>query len=173
MVRTRPDAPLTPQTAIRAIQRVDPGQPVSDFSEMEHIRVESLVPDRLSATAVGLIAACGLLLTLIGTFGASKYVASQQKHEIGVRLVLGATARDILYPQAWRSVRTAFYGIAGGEALALLLKPVVAAFGGTLTAGGVDAVAIGLLLLVTSVAAAMIPAWQGTQADPMNALRQD
>jgi putative ABC transport system permease protein len=100
-------------------------------------------------------------------------VASQQKHEIGVRLVLGATARDILYPQAWRSVRTAFYGIAGGEALALLLKPVVAAFGGTLTAGGVDAVAIGLLLLVTSVAAAMIPAWQGTQADPMNALRQD
>jgi hypothetical protein len=172
MVRTRPDAALRLQTALRAVHEVDPDQAVSDFAEMEDIRVETLVPDRLSTTAVSLIAACGLLLTLIGAFGASNYVANLQKHETGVRLMLGATTRDIVVPQAWRSVKTAIYGIAAGEALALFLRPFVAAFGGTLAVDRVDVLAIGLLLLLTSVGASLLPTWRGTHADPLNALRQ-
>jgi hypothetical protein len=71
---------------------IDPGQALSDFAEMEHVRVETLVPDRLSATAVSLIALCGLLLTLT------------------VRWAPRTT---------WRAVKTGIYGIAGGEALAM------------------------------------------------------
>ncbi len=172
MMRTRRDAPLTLETVRRLVRGVDPGQAVSEFGEMSQIRTETLLPERLSADAVGLIAGCGLLLTCVGAFGASNYAARQAQRELSVRRMLGATTSDLLVPHAWRSIRVVLAGIGAGEALTLLLKPLAVAFGLAPT-GRLDALGIGLLLLGTSVGAAMLPAWRGSRVDPMAALRQD
>src|SRR5262249_33749745 len=122
MARTRPDAPLTLELVRRLVRDVEPGQAVSDFGEMSQIHSEALGPDRLSAHAVSPIAACGLLLTCAGTFGAANYTARQAQREHSVRRMLGATTRDILIPHAWRSCRIALAGIGVGEVLTMLVK---------------------------------------------------
>jgi putative ABC transport system permease protein len=165
--------PLDTVQALRGIVRqADPGIPVYDIQTLEENINSWLRDDRLLAGFLGLLAALALGLACIGLYGVMSYSVGQRTHEIGVRLAMGATGREI----SWMVLRSCVKLCSAG----ILIGLVVAAPVGVLTAsfmygiGGFDPVTllgVTLLLLSVSVLAGYLPARRAMRVDPMAALR--
>jgi putative ABC transport system permease protein len=165
--------PLDTVQALRGIVRqADPGIPVYDIQTLEESINSWLRDDRLLAGFLGLLAALALGLACIGLYGVMSYSVGQRTHEIGVRLAMGATGREI----SWMVLRSCVKLCSAG----ILIGLVVAAPVGVLTAsfmygiGGFDPVTllgVTLLLLSVSVLAGYLPARRAMRVDPMAALR--
>jgi putative ABC transport system permease protein len=121
-----------------------------------------------------------LILTLSGLFSVLSYLVEQRRKEIGVRMALGATARDVGRLVLSQSIRPVGIGLAAGSALALGLAVVLLATPVAAEIGRVvhvfDPVAYGASLVCIAVAcalAALFPTMKATRVDPMTTLRQD
>jgi predicted permease len=121
-----------------------------------------------------------LILTLSGLFSVLSYLVEQRKKEIGVRMALGATARDVASLVLSQSIRPVSIGLAVGSALALGLAIVLMATPAADQIGGIvrvfDPLAYGASLLCIGLAcalAALIPTLRAARVDPMTTLRQD
>ena len=121
-----------------------------------------------------LLVFAGLALTLaaVGIYGVMSYVASQRTHEIGIRMALGAQARDVLKLIIGNGMALALIGVAVGLAGALALTRVMAGilFGVT-TTDALTYVIVSLGLVVVALLACYIPARRATKVDPLVALR--
>jgi predicted permease len=174
MARTRGDAAST-GTAIReAVHAVDPGQPVSDLKTMDQRVALSLGPRRSAVTLLTIFAVMALSLSAVGLFGLVRYSVEQRTQEIGVRMALGASRRDVLGMVLREGLRLALAGVCGGLLAAFALTRVLASllYGVSatdpLTFGG-----IALLLILVALLASWIPAWRATCVDPLVALRYE
>jgi predicted permease len=121
-----------------------------------------------------------LVLTLSGLFSVLSYLVEQRAKEIGVRMALGATMRDVGELVLWQSIRPVGYGLVAGTGLALALGTVLMATPGAALIGSVvrvfdpAAYAASLLCIVTAcAAAAAVPAWRAARIDPIATLRQE
>jgi putative ABC transport system permease protein len=156
------------------IQRLDPALPITHARTLTDLVGESVQPQRFSMTVVGLFAIVALALAAIGIYGVMANVVSQQTHEIGVRMALGARASAVTWSVLRRALVLMAIGVAIGTAGALALTRVMA---GLLyevrpTDAGTFAGAAVLLALL-AVAASLIPAWRATRVDPLIALRAE
>jgi putative ABC transport system permease protein len=118
--------------------------------------------------------AVALLLAAAGVYGVTRFSVGQRRHEIGVRIALGATARDVVRLILARSVRLILIGVglglAGGMAIARLMGSVL--FG--ISAVDPLTYAIVTALVGTSgVIATYLPAHRATRVDPLTALRAE
>ena len=123
------------------------------------------------SSVIGLAA---LLLTLSGIYGVLSYVVSQRTREIGVRMALGATTREVTRLILMQSMRLAILGTALGGSLAMGMSRVLAsslvminAFDRAAYAGGA------LVVLAACAAAAYFPSRRAARIDPMITLRYD
>ncbi|MBD0372276.1 MAG: ABC transporter permease [Pyrinomonadaceae bacterium] len=173
-VRTS-SAPESMTASIRKeIYAIDPDQPVSDVATMEERLNQSLSQPRFSATLLGMFAVVALLLAAVGIYGVMSYLVTQRTHEIGIRMALGASARDILKMVVGHGMMLTLIGVGCGLVAAFLLTRFLASLlfevssFDPLTYAGVS-----LLLLLVAFIACYIPARRATRVDPMVALRYE
>lgn len=122
----------------------------------------------------GLFAALGLGLAAIGVYGTVAHSVAERRRELGVRIALGASRRDILRAVLRESVTLALAGVAvgllGTKYGVLLLRPV--AYGADLFNAPMFAV-MALVLLAIAGASALVPAYRATKLDPTESLRSE
>jgi ABC-type antimicrobial peptide transport system permease subunit len=174
-VHTEAD-PLALLPAIRTqVQSLDPGMPLYDVRTLEtHITEGKGRFFGLAATLVGLFGLIGAVLAAIGLYGVTAYAVGQRRHEIGVRMALGARPEQILGMILRQSVVLTSLGVG----LGLLVAAVMTRFFANLlvgvsptdplTFGGVALVLIGVALVSSAV-----PARQAASVDPMLALHYE
>ena len=157
-----------------AIARLDPELPLSDAQAAVEVVADSVRPQRFSMTLVGLFAMVALALAAIGIYGVLANAVTQQTHEIGVRMALGARGASVMWSVLRRALLLMAIGVAIGTAGALALTRVMA--GLLYEVHPTDAVTFAgsaLLLALLAVTAGLVPAWRATRVDPLVALRAD
>jgi predicted permease len=174
VLRTAGD-PLALVPALRgAVRAIDADQPLFNLRRLEELRAASIAPQRLQMSLLGLFAAVALALAALGIYGVLAYAVSQRMREIGIRMALGAQARDVSRLVVKQGVRLALLGVALGVlaafALTRLLEKLLFGVSATdpLTFG-----AITLLLIGVALVACWIPARRATKVGPLIALRCD
>ncbi len=174
VVRTEGDPASLGPAAVREIQAVDREQPVSDVRTMEGWLAESTARTRFGTLLLGAFACAALVLAAVGIYGVLSYSVAQRRNEIGVRMALGAQARDVLRLVVGQGMRLVLVGVALGLAGALALTRLMSGllYGVEATDPATFA-ANALLLAAVSLAACYIPARRATRVDPATALRRE
>src|SRR5262245_27006609 len=122
--------PLALSAAVRSeMRQLDPAVPVRGLRSMEQLVGRSVAPQRFNMSLLGLLAALGLVLAAVGIYGVTVYGVSQRMHEIGLRMALGAQARDVMKMIVRQGMALATIGVAIGliasYALTRLLKTLL------------------------------------------------
>jgi putative ABC transport system permease protein len=161
-------------TARAALDRVDRELPFIQPQTMEQVIRDSLGQQRLTMSLLGAFALLALLLALIGIYGAVAYTVEQRTGEIGLRMALGAQARDVLRLIVSQGMQPVMIGLLLGLGTTFALGGLLAsqlyevsAHSPTLLGGTT------FLLGTVAIAACLIPARRATRVDPIVALRYD
>lgn len=161
--------------AIRgAVHDVDPGQPVADLKTMDQRITLSMGPRRSAVALLSVFAAMALTLAAVGLFGLLRYNVAQRTREIGVRMALGASRRDVLRMVLGESLRLVLLGVAGGLIAAFAFTRVLSSLlYGVSATDPLMFAGTALVLTFVSLMASWIPAHRATRVDPMVALRYE
>jgi putative ABC transport system permease protein len=157
-----------------AVWSVDKDQPLGALLTMDERLSHSLMRRRFSVTLLSVFGTTAVLLAAVGLYGVLAFVVSQRRREIGVRIALGATGRDVIADILGQGLRLAGLGMAIGLALALAVTRLMSAllFGTSPTDVATFAGAA-TLLTVIATAASLVPALRASRVDPLVALRDE
>ena len=163
-------APIVTST----ILAVDPELPVFDIMTMDRRLLESLGPQRTSMVLTLVFAGVAFVLAVIGIYGVLTWALTQRIGEIGVRMALGARARDIVRMVVRQGGRLTGIGLVVGVVGAVVLARLMTTQIHHVSAldPAVFAVVVGGLALA-AVFASWIPARRASRIDPMQALRDE
>jgi putative ABC transport system permease protein len=174
VVRTEVD-PRSLAGAVRdAVQAVDPEQAVFDVRTMEERVADAASGVRFNATLLGFFGFVALLLAAVGVYGVIAYSVAERTHEIGIRVALGASRRDVAEMVMTQGTLMTAAGLALGLAGAVFATRYLTSllYGiaprDPVTLGGSAA-----LLGVVALAACYLPARRAIRVDPMVALRHE
>ncbi len=161
--------------AIReGVHQVDPSQPVSDLKTMDQRILISMGPRRAAVALLSVFAAMALTLAAVGLFGLIRYNVTQRTQEIGVRMALGASRRDVLRMVLGESMRLAGLGVAVGLLTAFALTRVLASLLYAVSATDpLTFAGMALVLTLVALLASWVPAHRATRVDPLVALRYE
>jgi predicted permease len=174
MARTRGDAASLGAAIREAVHAVDPGQPVSDLKTMDERVALSLGPRRSAVTLLTIFAVMALSLSAVGLFGLVRYSVAQRTQEIGVRMALGASRRDVLAMVLREGLRLALAGVVVGLLAAFALTRVLASLlYGVSATDPLTFAGMALLLTLVALLASWFPARRATRVDPLVALRYE
>ena len=173
-IRTHGDAASMVSIVRRELQRLMPGIAYVSITPLEDILEPNVRPWRLGATMFALFGGLALLLAAVGLYSVIAYNVTQRSHELGVRIALGAQARDVVRLVLESGLRVAIAGIVIGGAIALLAGKFIAPLLYRVSPRDplVYLVAASTLLAV-AILASLIPARRATRVDPNVALRAD
>jgi len=173
-VRTAGDPERYVNPVRRAVQSVDPDQPLSAVSSMDDLISRSVGQRRLSMMLLSLFSGIALVLASVGIYGLMSYSVAQRSRELGVRIALGAARADVLRLVLRQGMTLALTGIVIGVGVAFGLSRVIESqlFGvratDPATFGG-----MAVLLTLTALTANLVPAWRATRVDPAVVLRDE
>jgi putative ABC transport system permease protein len=156
------------------VRDLDPEQPITSIATMEERLGLALSGPRFSALLLGLFGLMGLVLAAVGIFGVMSYVVTQRTHEIGIRIALGATRRDVLGLVVGQGIRLTIVGLGIGLAASVALTRLMTTllFGVSAT-DPITFALISVLLATVALLACYLPARRATKLDPMIALRYE
>ncbi|HEU4453547.1 MAG TPA: FtsX-like permease family protein, partial [Longimicrobium sp.] len=174
LVRTSGDPAALSAAVAREVRAVDPLLPVDAVRPMSSVVSDVVARPRLNAVLLGAFSAAALLLAALGIYGVIAYAVSQRTREIGVRVALGATPRDVLRMVVGQGVRMAAVGLGVGLVVALAATRLMRSMlfgvepGDPLTLAAVLAT-LGAVALLASY----LPARRAARTDPLVALRAE
>jgi len=171
-LRTAGD-PGTLGDAIRPeVEAVDPNVPVYAVRTMEDVIARSMAERRFALQILGFFAGVALLLAAIGIYGVMAYTFSQRRHEIGIRMALGAQPRDILRMALSEGMTLVAIGLGSGLVGALILTRFLRSMLYAVSPNDpLTFVALPAVLAAVALLACFVPARRATQVDPLAALR--
>jgi predicted permease len=161
---------LTP--AIReTLSAIDPELPLFGVQTMRSRIDQSLATRRIPLQLLGVFAAVALFLAAVGIYGALAYSVSQRSREIGIRMAMGSTPRDVFRTVVVQGARVTVAGLLIGAAVAVGLTRLMRSllFGVEPTDPAVMAT-VAAILAVVGLAACILPARRATSVDPVKAL---
>jgi putative ABC transport system permease protein len=167
--------PLALVPILRAeVRRLDPSAPITNVSTVEAEIGESLAVRRFQALLLGLFSVLAVLLAAVGIFGLMAQVVARRTAEIGLRMALGASPRDVLRVVLRQGVILGLaggvVGVAGAFALARGLRTLLFGVG---AADPVSYAGAAVVLVFAVLLACGLPAWKASRVDPMVALRHE
>jgi putative ABC transport system permease protein len=173
LVRTSNDPAALQETLRRKTRERSPDVPVK-FTTMDASLSENVAAPRFRTLMLVIFAAVAVCLAMAGVYGVMAYMVSQRSNEIGLRMALGASPRDV-----WRLVLRQgmlltgaglVLGLAGAIAATRLLTSVLFE---VKPSDPTTYAAVAALLAVVALAASYIPAYRASKVDPLVALRQE
>ncbi|MBZ5586357.1 MAG: FtsX-like permease family protein, partial [Acidobacteriia bacterium] len=173
-VRAEGDPLRLASAVTAAIRPPDPEAPVSDVFTMSRLIRNDATAMIYVAVLMGVFGVLALVLSSIGVYGVMAYLVSEQTHEIGVRIALGASAGEILGTVFRRGMTTALAGLALGLGAAYGMARLLASlvFGVTAT-DPATFLAIPAALIASAALAIYVPARRAMKVDPIAALRYE
>ena len=174
VVMRAPENPTAAISAARQIARDVDSRLMPRFSTLSTIYSLSLEARRFSLALVGIFSWTALLLAVAGVYGITAYGVTQRTREIGVRMALGASVRDVIGLIVNQGLATAAVGVMVGIVGALLLARGMQSMLFEVSASDPATFAlVSLVLLLCVVASCWLPAQRATRVDPMIALRYE
>ena len=177
-LQVRGDPAVARQTLLDRLGKVDPGT-LEMMTLRTAAQINAVLLERAFWASV-FLGGLALALTVSGLFSVLSYLVEQRRHEIGVRMALGADGRSVARLVLVQTIRPVAIGLVAGGALAtslatvLLATPFAAHMGSMVRVLDPVAYAASLLLIVVAcVAAAGIPASRAARIDPMQVLRDE
>ena len=173
VVRTAGDPSAMADAVRKAVWSVDPEQPVWKVYSMDFMVERSVGPRRFLMWIMTVYSGLALLLASIGLYGLMAYQVAQRSREIGVRMALGAQARDVLGLILRRGARLTLIGLAFGLAAAFGLgRSVSSMLYGVNPTDPPSFIGAALVLLLVALIASYLPARRATRANPVTVLHQ-
>jgi predicted permease len=174
VVKTPSDPALLSNAMREAVRFVDPAQPIGDVQTMEDLVMASLGSRRFAVILLSFFAGIALFMSALGLYGVVSYTASQRRHEMGIRMALGADRQQILALVLGHGMRLTciglFLGALGSLALA---RPISRQLFHTSTLDPLTFVLMTLMLLAVGLLATIIPARRITKMDALQACRHE
>jgi predicted permease len=164
------------ERAVRAeVYAIDPQQPVTEVRALNAvIDDEILAGPRFSLLLLGVFAAVGLLLAVVGVYGIVAYSVARQRAEFGVRFALGASRVDVLRLVLARGIRLIALGTVAGLVLAFWATRVLSAqVWGVSTRDPLAYAAVAIVLGAAGLLASLPPALRAARSSPLAALRAE
>jgi len=174
VVSTVGDPNSLSSVVLAEIHEIDKNLPLPEAAPMTAVYSASISARRFNTLLLSIFAGIATILAATGIYGVISYLVTRRTHEIGVRIALGAEARNILALIVGRGLLLAVFGVTIGLAGALAVTRVLAKmlYGVTTTDPttfvGVSALLIGIVLV-----ACYVPARRAMRVDPMVALRYE
>jgi len=162
-------------SAVRhAIEELDPDLPVAGIQTMDEVVSTSVAQPRLLTALVGSFAGFALILAAVGVYGVMAYSVSQRAHEVGIRMALGASPRDIFTLVIGQGMRLVLTGVVLGFFASLGLTRLLSTllFGTTPTDPFTFA-SVTMILIAVALLSCFLPARRATRVDPLVALRYE
>jgi putative ABC transport system permease protein len=171
----RTDTPASVLDGIRAeIRRAAPEVPIAGTTTMDEALAASVAAPRFRTVMLGVFATAATLIATCGLYGLMAYAVTERRREIGVRMALGATRRDVLRLILTRALRIVIAGLVVGLAGAAGVTRVLHTFlFGVTPTDPIVFASVPLLLLAVGLAAAWLPARRATRIDPWATLRAE
>ncbi len=157
-----------------AVQEVDPNQPLHMVKTMEQSIALRTIGLQFAATIMAALALIALVLAVSGVYGLMAYRVSQRTHEIGLRVALGASEKQILALTLGQAGRLTALGVGIGLPLAFALARLMeGAFEGVLEVQPLSFLVFAAILFSASLLAGFVPARRALGVDPAIALREE
>jgi ABC-type antimicrobial peptide transport system permease subunit len=174
LVRTSRDPQYVAGEIRRLVQELNPNVPVGEMQTMDGIVSSSNTQERSMMWLFIAFAGSAVLLAAIGTYGVVSFSTAQRMYEMGVRIALGATRRDLFGQVLKLSLRLVLIGLGIGVVLAIALTWTLSSFlYGVSSRDPLIFLGVSMLLIAVAVLAGLVPARRAAQVDPMMALRAE
>ena len=171
-VRTAGDADAVLGTVRRELQALEPSMPLLAVNTYRTVLRTSLWAPRFGTSLLAVFGFLALLLAAVGLYGVMSYGVSQRTREIGIRMALGASGRQVRGMVVRQGLLLAAGGVAVGLAAAFgLARFVTSLLFGVSGADPVTFIGVAVTLLVVAGLATFIPARKASRIDPVEALR--
>ncbi len=172
VVKTQGD-PMALAAPIRAeVRQIDPNLPVANVRSMDDVVATAMSQPRLAQSVLLLFGALALLLAAIGLYGVLSYVVSERRHEIGIRIAIGAQPSGVRSMVMRQGLTLALAGVAVGVGVSFALARLIEGLlHGVAPHDPATFATVPAVLALVAVLASWIPAWRATRVDPLRALR--
>ena len=154
--------------------RLDPDLPMDQVQSLDHLAAGSVAQSRFAMLLLASFAAVALILAAVGMYGVMAYVVGQRRHDIGIRMALGASRRAVVAEVVARAARPVAVGLALGLAGAFALSHTLSRLLYEIKPSDpLTYLLVAVTLSVVALAAAYLPAIRASRVDPVLALRSD
>jgi predicted permease len=172
-VRGSAPDPAAATHAIRAaVRTVMPAAPVYRITTMRDALSATIAVDHFNTVLLVALGMIGMLLAAIGIYGVVGYFVTLRTHEIGIRMALGATGKQVLRLLAWQGLVPIVIGLVIGSGLAVWSARLLqASLFGVSAHDPLTYAAVTAVLLLAGILATVLPARRAARVDPMQALQ--
>jgi putative ABC transport system permease protein len=173
VLKTRGDLPVA-AVMRSAFHQEAPGFALDNFKTLQEIVDENIFNQRLGLYLTGAFAGLAVLMVIAGLYGVLAQLVSYRRHEIGIRMALGATRHNVARMVLRQGATLIALGLAAGILLALATGHLVTSF--LYQVRPIDLwtyIAVSVALLLVGLLASLLPARKAASIEPMQALRED